>query len=50
MNNLNEINEEIRRVRDAIKNSNSPYLKRDYKKYLNELYKERSKYIKYRDE
>ena len=33
------IDAEIERVRAAIAKTNSPYLKRDYEKYLRKLYK-----------
>ncbi len=42
--NLSELNEEISRVKRAINSTTSPYLKKDYKKYLNKLYKEKREY------
>lgn len=34
-----DIKAEIERVKTAIEKTNSPYLKRDYEKYLQKLYK-----------
>lgn len=45
INNLSDLNKEISRVKEAIKLTSSPYLKSDYKKYLNKLYKEKRKYV-----
>lgn len=36
---MNDIQKEIQRVKKAIATTNSPYLKRDYEKYLRKLYK-----------
>lgn len=36
---MNDIQKEIARVKKVIETTNSPYLKRDYEKYLKKLYK-----------
>lgn len=36
---MNEIKSEIERVERALSKTNSPYLKRDYEKYLKKLQK-----------
>lgn len=39
--------EEIKRVREALDNTNSRYLRRDYTKYLNRLIRELNEYRQY---
>lgn len=36
---MNDIHKEIERVKKVIETTQSPYLKRDYEKYLRKLYK-----------
>lgn len=36
---MDDIRAEIERVKIALENTDSPYLKRDYEKYLQKLYK-----------
>ena len=43
MNDLQRINKEIRRVKTAIRETDSEYLRRDYTKYLKKLLKQSQK-------
>lgn len=46
MQTIDEINKEIERVKSAIGITKSEFLKRDYLKYLQKLYKKRDKAVK----